>query len=154
MVATVRVTQVLDGTVHEAELCWYDTARWPEWINELAQVVAVDGDWPRKGSSVTWESGPAGRGRVVERVIAYEPLAGQTVDVEDASIKGRQQVAFIPGEQGVEVALSLTYSIKRRSPFTPLVDALFVRRPMALSLARTLTRFGVALEASRQPSVG
>ena len=50
--------------------------------------------------------------------------------------------------------LTLRYSIKRRSPLTPLVDLLFVRRPMTISLTRTLTRFAVALAGSRQPSVG
>ena len=68
--------QAYPGSVHEAETCWYDTDRWPEWMDGLARVVAVEGDWPGVGSSVTWESGPAGRGRVRERVIAYEPLAG------------------------------------------------------------------------------
>ena len=153
-VATVSVRQLLEGTVHEAETCWYDTARWPDWVDGLARIVAVEGDWPRRGATVIWESGPAGRGRVTERVIEYEPLAGQTVEVEDDSITGTQSVAFDPAGDGVEVELSLTYSIKRRSPLTPLVDRLFVRRPMTLSLAKTLSRFGAALAESRQPSVG
>ena len=152
--ATVSVTQFVDGTVHDAESCWYDTARWADWVDELARVVTVERDWPRPGATVTWESGPAGRGRVRERVIAYEPLAGQTVEVEDDSITGTQRVVFEPTGDGVEVQLSLSYSIKRRSPVTPLVDLLFVRRPMTTSLTRTLSRFGVALAESRGPSVG
>jgi Polyketide cyclase / dehydrase and lipid transport len=152
--ARVSARQRFPGSVHEAETCWYDTARWPEWIDELVRVVAVEGAWPRVGSSVTWESGPAGRGRVREVVTEYEPLAGQTLAVDDDSIRGTQRVAFAPVEDGVEVVFSLSYSIKRRSPFTPLIGLLFVRRPMAISLERTLTRFGVALEDSRQPSVG
>jgi hypothetical protein len=152
--AKIRVTQVFPGSVHEAEICWYDTERWPRWVDELARVLAVDGAWPRPGASVIWESGPAGRGRVHERVSAYEPLAGQTVEVEDDSIKGTQRVAFTPVDDGVEVGLSLEYAIKRRSLLTPLVDALFVRRPMAISLGKTLARFGAELAESRHSSVG
>ncbi len=150
----MTVRQAFPGSVQEAERCWYDTDRWPEWIDELARVVAVEGDWPRPGATVTWESGPAGRGRVRECVLAYEPMVGQTLEVEDDSIRGHQSVSFTAVEHGVEIALSLRYVIKRRSPLTPLLDVLFVRRPMATSVARTLTRFGLRLAESREPSVG
>jgi hypothetical protein len=153
-VATVRVTDSLDGSVHEAETCWYDVARWPGWVDGLTRVVAVEGDWPRPGARVTWESGPAGRGRVTERVTEYEPLAGQTVEVEDDSISGTQRVDFEPAQDGVRIELTLRYSIKRRSPLTPVVDLLFVRRPMTISMTKTLQRFRLALADSREPSVG
>ena len=152
--ATVRVTDSFDCSVHEAETCWYDVARWHQWVDGLARVVALEGDWPRPGARVTWESGPAGRGRVTERVTEYEPLVGQTVEVEDDSIRGTQRVEFEPAQNGVRIELTLSYSIKRRSPLTPLVDLLFVRRPMAISLTKTIQRFGLALAESRQPSVG
>jgi hypothetical protein len=148
------VSQRVEGSVHEAETCWYDTARWPSWIDSLARVRSVEGDWPQVGAAVRWESGPAGRGSVQERVIAYEPLAGQTVEVEDDSIRGTQTVAFNPVDGGVEIELALSYSIKRRSPLTPVIDLLFVRRPMAISLTKTLTRFAVVLADSRQDGVG
>jgi hypothetical protein len=140
--------------VHEAETRWLDTARWPRWVDGLQRVVEVDGDWPRPGSSVVWESGPAGRGRVRERVVDYEPLAGQTLEVEDDSLRGLQSVLFTPVEGGVEVALALEYTIKRRSLVMPLVDRLFVRRPMATSLGKTLAGFAVELAESRHPTVG
>lgn len=145
-VARVMVSQVFPGTVDEAERCWTDTGRWPEWIDGAARVLAVEGDWPRAGSSVTWESVPAGRGRVREVVTDYEPMAGITTAVEDDSIRGVQRVAFAPSADGVQVDLSLEYSIKRRSPLTPVIDWLFVRRPMAVSLSKTLERFGAGLE--------
>ena len=68
--ATVRVAQSFDASVHEAETGWYDTSRWPSWVEGLEQVVAVDGDWPAVGSRVRWRSGPAGRGSVTETVVA------------------------------------------------------------------------------------
>ena len=113
-------------------------------------MVEVQGKWPEPGSSVRWESGPAGRGRVLERVIGYEPLGGQTLEVEDDSIRGRQSVAFTPADGNVEVELSLQYQIKRRNPVTPLVDLLFIRRAMAISLRKTLERFGAELAGTRQ----
>jgi hypothetical protein len=103
---------------------------------------------------VLWQSGPSGRGRVRERVVAHEPLGGQTVEVEDDSLEGRQSVSFTPVADGVEVALALDYRIKRRSPLTPLFDALFVRRPVAISIGKTLTGFGTELAESRHSGVG
>jgi hypothetical protein len=150
---SASVTLTFPGTVHEAESCWYDIARWPAWVDGLSRVLEVLGDWPGAGSSVHWESGPSGRGRVRERVTDYEPLVGQTVQVEDDSIRGRQQVAFTPADGSVEIELSLVYEIKRRSPLTPLVDFLFIRRAMAISLRKTLARFGSELAAGRQGPV-
>jgi hypothetical protein len=145
----VRVALRFQGTVPEAERCWYDTTAWSHWIDGLDRVVAVEGGWPGPGATVIWESGPAGRGRVTEHVIAHEPLQGQTVEVQDVSIRGRQTVTFTPGSPGVEVALTLEYELLRRSIVSPLVDALFIRRAMAASLDATVSRFGVELEATR-----
>jgi Polyketide cyclase / dehydrase and lipid transport len=145
----VRAAMAFPSTVHEAESLWYDTTRWPTWVDGLAHVAKVEGPWPGPGSVVIWDSNPAGRGRVVERVVAHEPLGGQTSEVEDDSIRGRQSVAFAPAEGGVEVELMLAYEIKQRSIVTPLVDLVFIRRAMTMSLASTLRRFGVELEATR-----
>jgi hypothetical protein len=124
-------------------------------VEGLAEVVEVSGDWPTIGASVVWRSGPAGRGNVVERVVAYEPLAGQTVEVEDDSIRARQSVSFIPvGEAQVEIALRLEYELKQPSLFTPVVDWLFIRRAFRASLSRTLWRFAAELEETRLPPVG
>ena len=131
----------------EAESRWYDTSRWPQWRSECDRVLEVRGDWPQTGSAVIWESGPAGRGRVTERVADYEVRRGQTVEVEDDSIRGRQDVGFSPHTPGVQVTLSLAYEIKRRSLVTPVIDLLFIRRAMAVSLSTTVSRFGGGLEA-------
>jgi hypothetical protein len=144
----VHVAQTFPGTVHEAEVRWYDTSRWPSWVDGLDEVVEVAGDWPSAGSRVTWRSGPAGRGLVVEQVVAYEALNGQTSDVSDDSINGRQSVQFTPVDEGVELALTLEYEINRPSLFTPVVDFLFIRRLMAGSLRKTLAAFGAELAAT------
>lgn len=139
---TVLVAQQFPGSVDQAQARWYDTSRWPAWVDGLSRVIRVDGEWPQVGASVTWESAPAGRGRVIERVVGYEHLVGQTVEVDDDSITGRQSVHFRPAQDGVEVDLSLEYALKRRSILTPVIDALFIRRAMASSLRMTLVRFG------------
>jgi len=140
----------------EVERCWYDTSRWSSWVDGLDRVLAVQGDWPRPGSSVTWESGPAGRGQVTERVTSHEALAGQTVEVEDVSIRGRQTVTFAARPDEVEVGLTLEYALKRRSPVSGIVDALFIKRAMAASLGVTLAHFAVelvgALRRERSPT--
>ena len=152
---SVAVSESYPGSVHEAEACWYDTARWPQWVDELERVVSVEGDWPAQGSAVVWQSGPAGRGRVTERVVSYVPLEGCTLEVEDDSITGEQSVDFRPAKDDwVQVSLALSYGIKRRSPLTPLIDVLFVRRLMIGSLERTLGAFGGALAESRRSGVG
>ncbi len=145
----VSAALTFPGTVHEAEACWYDVQRWPAWVDGLDRVVQIAGNWPQPGASVEWVSGPAGRGRVVERVVGYEPLAGQSLEVQDDSIDGRQQVTFTPADAGVEVQLSLDYVIRQRSMFTPVVDFLFIRRAMTNSLVSTLERFGAELAAAR-----
>jgi hypothetical protein len=138
---TVQATQTVAGAVGEVERRWYDTGRWSSWVDGLERVLDVSGPWPEPGAVVTWESGPAGRGRVVERVVEHRPLQGQTSDVSDPSISGRQSVAFAPVADGVEVTLALSYALNRRSPVTPVIDLLFIRRAIVSSLQTTLARF-------------
>jgi hypothetical protein len=121
------------------------------WVEGLECLVAVEGDWPHVGSRVRWRSAPAGRGSVSETVIAHESLYGQTVEVEDDSIRGRQSVVFTPADVGVEVTLTLEYQIKQRSFVTPLIDLVFIRKAMAASLRSMLQRFGVALTGACNP---
>jgi hypothetical protein len=123
-------------------------------VDGLARVVDVDGAWPREGSTVTWVSGPAGRGQVSERVTDYVPLERLVVFIEDSQMTGTQTASFEPAPSGVTVELTLEYRVRRRSPLTPVVEWLFVRRPMTLSMSRSLERFGWVLEASRGASLG
>jgi hypothetical protein len=123
-----------------AEALWYDTSRWPTFVDGLAHVEKVDGHWPDVGSRVVWTSQPGGRGRVVERSERHIVRAGQTVAVEDERLRGTQKVSFIPDGDACTVTLELEYELKQRGPLTPLV-ALFTRRPMRDALDRTLRRF-------------
>ena len=128
--------------VSAAEALWYDTARWPVFVDGLGHVVKVEGDWPREGARVVWNSVPAGRGRVAEVVTSYEVRVGQTVQVEDEQITGTQIVTFAPlGGGRSRMALELTWKHKFPNAATPLVDLLFVRRAFTDALRRTLSRF-------------
>ena len=144
----VTATIELPGRVYDAESCWYDLERWPQWVDGLARIVEVRGDWPQPGAEVIWESHPAGRGTVHERVTDYEPRSGQTSEVDDDSISARQSVSFEPRDDGVQVQLALEYTLKRRSPVGWLVDLVFIRRLMGASLGRTLDRFQGVLSTS------
>jgi hypothetical protein len=146
----VEVTETFAGTVTEAERSWYAPQAWPRWVDGCERILSVDPEWPRAGTSLTWESGPAGRGQVSERVVEYEPLRGMTAEVADGSIRGLQTVSFVPDGDEVTVVLALSYRLERRSPVSALVDVLFIRRAMAASLASTLSRFGAELRAARR----
>jgi hypothetical protein len=145
-VGRVRAEIEVAALASAAEELWYDTSRWPTFVDGLAHVAKVEGDWPRDGR-VVWDARPGGRGRVVERVAAYEPRAGQTVRVEDEKVVGTQRVEFHPTAQGCRVALQLDYVVKSQRPLMAVVDLLFIRRPMTDSLKRTLTRLRREVEA-------
>ena len=149
----VRASVVVPGLASEAEALWYDTTRWPTFVDGLHHMASLEGEWPRAGARVLWDSPPGGRGRVQERVTAYVAREGQTVAVEDEKIHGTQRVTFTPIEGGVTVALELEYTPKERRPGMALVDLLFIRRPQRESLQRTLRRFRTEVAAEREGSI-
>jgi hypothetical protein len=142
-VSRALATAVVPGRIIEAEELWYDPHRWAAWVDGFGHVAKLEGDWPAVGARLVWDSPPRGRGRVQERVTAYEARTGQTREVEDERLRGAQTVRFdSAGADEVQVTLSLEYELKARNPFTPLLDRLFIRRELTESLRRTLTRFG------------
>ncbi len=148
--SAVAVSEQFPATVHAAQTLWEDTARWTTWVDGLDRVAEVSAGWPARGAHVRWESGPAGRGEVTERVSDREPLVSLSTEVSDETLQGTQRVSFEPvGEDTVLVTLSLDYRIRRRTLLTPLIDVLFVRRAMRASLLATLERFGGELAAAR-----
>jgi hypothetical protein len=145
-----RVSLDLAGTVAAAERLWYDPEQWPAIVDGFARVVRREGEWPRAGAVIEWESRPGGRGRVTERSTAHEAGTGQTVAVEDDQLRGAQTVSFAPLADGVEVALELSYELKSAGPMRRVVDVLFIRRALGDSLRRTLGRLGQELAAERE----
>jgi hypothetical protein len=135
----VSAAVTVPGQVVEAEELWYDQHRWAAWIDGFGHVAKLEGEWPQVGARLLWDSRPQGRGRVAERVTAYEPRGGQTVAVEDERLHGTQTVSFEPDGDQVRVNLTLEYRLKAGNP---VVDLLFIRRALRDSLQRTLARFG------------
>jgi hypothetical protein len=149
-VKTVRTSRDFPGRIAEAEELWYDFDRWPSFVDGFHHIVKREGDWPHPGAHVIWHSYPGGRGRVLERVTAYAPREGQTLEVEDEKLLGTRRVQFTALEDGVRVELSLDYELKERNALTALTDVFFIRRALRDSLRRELARFGHELEADRE----
>jgi len=143
-------TVIGDVSLNAAQALWYDRESWPLFIDGLRSVVSVCGEPPLVGSSVVWQSTPAGRGEVRETVLDYEPGVGQELEVEDRAISARQRVRFMPVDGQLTVQLDLDYRLKSSNPFRAVTDWLFIRRAQSESLQRTLTAFRLELEAQRQ----
>ena len=143
-------TVTVPGRAVQAERVWYDPSRWASWIEGFGHVISLDDNWPRKGARRLWDSRPGGRGRVSERVLAYEMRIGQTLAFEDARMEGTQRVTFEPQPDSVKITLSLEYRLKQRDLLAPFFNLLIVRRRESDSLRRTLRRFATELAAERQ----
>jgi Polyketide cyclase / dehydrase and lipid transport len=148
----VRAEVTVSALASEAEELWYDTARWPTFVDGLAHVAKVEGDWPRAGGRVLWDARVDGRGRVDERVVEHEARIGQTVTVEDEKLTGTQRVEFHPTDDGCRIVLTLTYTLKMDPPQRQVID-FFARRPLKDSLKRTLRRFQQELDVEPESLV-
>ena len=144
----IRTEIDISAPLPAVEALWYDTGRWPMFVDGFAHVVKQEGGWPDEGGRLVWQSTARGRGRVVERVTGHEPGRGQTVLIEDPKLRGTQEIRFEALADGTEVALALEYELKEpNNPLRPLVDLLFIRRALRDALGRTLVRFGREVEA-------
>ncbi len=124
---------------------WTDVSRWGSFVEGFARVVEQDAGWPADDSRLTWESIPAGRGRVTEKVVESGPDRFATLVFEDR-LSGWQMLRVIESEGGARVELSLEYTLTRYGPLGAVADAIFIRRALRDSLRRTLTRFAVEAE--------
>jgi len=150
-VRTVVVRQSLPGaSVDEAARLWFDLARWSSFVDGFGVLARNEGDWPHAGTRIVWDSLRNGRGRVVERVVEYEPQVTQLVRVEDPALTGTQRVRLHALDGGCEITLELAYELKRPGFGGVLINLFFVRRSLGDALRRTLRRFAVELAAERQ----
>lgn len=137
---TVREAAVIALPPASAERLWADTARWPTFVDGFKRVVEQDPRWPEAGSKVVWESNPAGRGRVTERVTANVPGRFET-EVFEEQLVGTQTVTFEAGDADTVVTIELDYRLQKGGPLRALTDVIFIRRALAEMLRRTLRRF-------------
>ena len=137
---TVREAGVVALPPASAERLWTDPGRWPTFIDGFKRVIDPDTSWPNVGSKLVWESSPAGRGRVTERVTVNAPGRFET-EVFEEQLVGTQTVTFEAGDADTVVTLSLDYRLQKGGPLRGLTDVLFIRRALAMALERTLERF-------------
>jgi hypothetical protein len=121
---------------------WTDVSRWPSFVEGFARVIELDPGWPQEGSRAIWESVPAGRGRVTEKVTEGHSGQFATVVFEDR-LSGRQTFRASESDGGAWVELSLEYTLTSYGPLGPVADVIFIRRALRDSLRRTIARFAV-----------
>jgi hypothetical protein len=124
---------------------WTDLRRWPSFVEGFARATQVSDEWPATGAKLVWESIPAGRGRVTERVVESTDTLFAT-EVFDGSLHGTQRITFVPAEKGTRAHLELEYELTKYGPLRAVADLIFIRRALRDSLRRTLSRFAVEAE--------
>jgi hypothetical protein len=149
--AVVRESVLAELPPLVAQRLWTDTARWPTFVDGFARVVEADAGWPEPGSRLVWESGPAGRGRVTERIRELVPGELIVSQIFEAQLTGIQRVTFAPDTDGSLVAVEFEYELQKGGALRKLTDVLFIRRALSDMLARTLRRFST--EAAEQASL-
>jgi hypothetical protein len=125
---------------------WADAPRWPTFVEGFARVVEQDPAWPAEGSRLVWESVPAGRGRVTEKVVRGAAADRFATQIFEERLIGVQTFRAAESEAGSRVELSLEYTLTKYGALGGVADAIFIRRALRDSLRRTLVRFAVEAE--------
>jgi len=147
---TVHESTIVEVAPAAAQALWVDTSRWPSFVDGFARLIEGGDTWPEAGAKLVWQSGPAGRGRVTERVRESGPGVFAT-DVFEDQLAGMQTVLFDAHEEGSLVTLQLEYELQKGGPLRAITDALFIRRAVSDALVRTLRRFST--EAAEQATL-
>ncbi len=139
--ATVEASVDVPAPLADAWDLYFDSDRWPAWVDQFAAVVSADG-YPEAGGVLVWRSTAAGRGQVRERVVAHEPRSLHRIEFEDPESRGTLETRFgivAEGEEGrTRVAQRLSYELTGGGPLAPITDFLFIRSQMRGSLERSL----------------
>jgi hypothetical protein len=142
--ATAEAAVVL--TPEAALRLWTDPTRWPTFVEGFARVIEQDPGWPGEGSRLVWESVPAGRGRVTEKVVRGAAAERFATQIFEERLMGVQTFRAAESDAGSRVELSLEYTLTKYGLLGGLADAIFIRRALRDSLRRTLSRFAVEAE--------
>ncbi|HEV3378953.1 MAG TPA: SRPBCC family protein [Thermoleophilaceae bacterium] len=142
--AAAQVDVVL--TPEAALRLWSDATRWPSFVEGFARELERSPEWPAAGARVVWESTPAGRGRVTERVMEGEGPDRFVTLVFDERLNGTQTFRVVESEAGSRAELALEYELTKYGPLSAAADVIFIRRAIRDSLRRTLSRFAVEAE--------
>jgi hypothetical protein len=145
-VRTARAQTDLVLTPEAALRLWSDPDRWPTFVEGFARVLERDPGWPGGGAKLVWESTPAGRGRVTEKVVEGEGPDRLVTHVFEDRLHGTQTFRVVESEGGSRAELALEYELTKYGPLGAVADAIFIRRAIRDSLRRTLRRFSVEAE--------
>ncbi len=143
---TVTVSTIVEGPGIEAEQLWYDRSRWPSWIAGFAALQKLGEEWPLEGARRVWVTRPQGRGLISETVRSYVAGDGQSLEFEDAKVRGVQRVRFESDGTRTRVTVTLDLETKGR---IPPARRWWLRRQFRGELERTLERFSYELAAER-----
>jgi hypothetical protein len=125
---------------------WADVDRWPTFVEGYARTLERSPDWPAAGARLVWETSPAGRGRVTEKVKEGQGPDRFVTTVFEERLHGTQTFRVVESEAGSRAQLSLEYKLTKYGPLSAVADAIFIRRAIRDSLRRTLARFAVEAE--------
>lgn len=124
---------------------YFEPAGWINWVDGFGRVESAVG-YPELDGRLVWESVPAGRGRVSERVLAHEPRTLHRIAFEDPESRGELTTRFAVEGEGTRVTLELDYALASGGPIAWVTDRVFVRGQMRASLRRTLARYRLEVE--------
>jgi hypothetical protein len=159
-VSVARADGPVEVPAVTAAALWTNTDRWATFIEGFAHVNERKDGWPEPGGKLVWRSIPGGRGIVTERVLQSERAAdGSTRIVSrvfEEALTGTQTVWFTATNAGCELTIELDYelapnTVMRTGVLGKVTNALFIRRALSDSLARTVRRF--ATEAREEASL-
>jgi hypothetical protein len=145
-VRTARAHADLVLTPEAALRLWTDADRWPSFVEGFARPVDRSPEWPHAGARLVWESSPAGRGRVTEKVVEAEGPDRFVTQVFEERLHGVQTFRVVESEGGSRAELALEYELTKYGPLSAVADVIFIRRAIRDSLRRTLSRFAVEAE--------
>ncbi len=136
----------IGSSLAEAWDKYFDPEGWRIWVEGFESVSAEKG-YPKRGGSLEWRSNRAGRGLVKELVLDHEPRKLHRIAFEDPESEGELETRFEIRGETVELSQKMTYRVRHPGILGPLTDFFFVRRQVAASLERSLTRLKHDLEA-------
>jgi Polyketide cyclase / dehydrase and lipid transport len=145
-VRTARAQADLVLTPEAALRLWSDVSRWPSFVEGFGRELERGPEWPAGGARVVWESTPAGRGRVTEKVVEGEGPDRFVTRVFEERLHGTQTFRVVESEGGSRAELALEYQLTKYGPLSAVADVIFIRRAIRDMLRRTLFRFAVESE--------
>ena len=133
---------------------WTDVDRWPSFVEGFARPVDRSPEWPHAGARLVWESSPAGRGRVTEKVMEAEGPDRFVTQVFEERLHGVQTFRVVSNRivaasirSVIAIATVVSTSFARTDPCRPamrvkMIGAVVSKRSM-------LTFVAVFVDASK-----